>query len=270
MRKYVSIIIPVYQTPHYFVETAIRSALFQTGNIETEVILVDDASTNSWWENIDQSLLEDDRVTLHLLPKNCGAGYAWDYGIKKAKYDWITPLAADDYIHPDKSEIQFAIMNEAKKQASLSGFRTYTYKDNRIIKINNHTPPTYKDNKKQFEALRRNDYETCFIKSSTTLFKKELYEKLGGFDYNLRYAQGHDLWLRMANETLIIDVPLQLLTRREYDNQIANLFQNDKEKNYERIRTIEYAKIKLKWEKLLTPITNRKVNMDILKEEGYL
>ena len=52
--------------------------------------------------------------------------------------------------------------------------------------------------------------------------------------------------------------------------QTKHQFQNDKQLNEIRRKSIEYAIIKLKWEQELTPITNIKVDLRVLKEEGYL
>ena len=242
-----SIIIPVYNTPINFVKDAIKTSLNQIGDVNIEVVLVDDKSTNDWYNQID---LSDSRITLYKLKKNMGVAYAWDYGIKKSKYDLICLLAADDFFHPDKIETQYAFMDAAKKRASYTGFITYGLDDNNKIQhITNHIPPHFIVKEDLFRALKQNDYFSCFINGASVMFEKSFYNEVGGFDSRLRYMQDYDLWLRMTDKELMVDVPLTLISRRDHNQQTKHQFQNDKQLNEIRRKSIEYAIIKLKWER---------------------
>lgn len=93
----VSIIIPLYNAEIFITET-IQSALAQTWQ-NIEVIIVDDGST-------DGSLTiakkySADNVKIY-TQQNKGASTARNYGLKKAKGEYIQFLDADDLLSPDK------------------------------------------------------------------------------------------------------------------------------------------------------------------------
>lgn len=96
----VSVVIPAYNAAP-FIERAIRSALDQSHEV-AEVIVVDDASTDSTTQIIGRLAEEDERVKLLCLPVNGGPSRARNAGFAAATGDWIAVLDADDAYLPDR------------------------------------------------------------------------------------------------------------------------------------------------------------------------
>lgn len=94
----ISIVVPVYNVENY-INKCVDSLLKQTySNIE--VVLVDDGSTDSSSIICDRLSVENECViTYH--KKNEGLGYARNYGVNKAKGDWIVFVDSDDYVRED-------------------------------------------------------------------------------------------------------------------------------------------------------------------------
>ena len=106
MNPLVSIIIPIYNSDLYLKET-IESAIGQTWPYK-EIILINDGST-------DKSLAIAKRYECDWIKvysqSNQGASVARNYGLSKAKGDYIQFLDADDLLSKDKIEKQLALIN---------------------------------------------------------------------------------------------------------------------------------------------------------------
>jgi succinoglycan biosynthesis protein ExoO len=96
----VSVVIPAYNAAP-FVERAVRSALDQTHAV-AEVIVVDDASTDSTSEVVAKLSAADDRVKLLSLSTNGGPSKARNAGFAAVTSEWIAVLDADDAYLPER------------------------------------------------------------------------------------------------------------------------------------------------------------------------
>jgi len=90
----ISIIIPVYNTPLYLGE-CLESVLAQ-GVEDMEIIVINDCSTDSTPEIIDDYAKRDKRIKPIHLDKNIGVGPARNIGIASAKGTWLAMIDSDD------------------------------------------------------------------------------------------------------------------------------------------------------------------------------
>lgn len=100
-----SIIIPVYNAEKYL-NTLMQSIL--KSQKDFEVICVNDGSTDNSL-SILQSY-QDDRVTVY-SKKNEGVFKTWQYGLTKAKGDYVTIFDADDYIDSEYIDVIYDFIN---------------------------------------------------------------------------------------------------------------------------------------------------------------
>ena len=96
----VSVVIAAYEAAT-FVSRAIASALNQAG-VTLEVIVVDDASSDSTTDVVEGLRLQDRRVRLVRRRQNGGPSAARNAGISAARGDWIAILDADDVFAPKR------------------------------------------------------------------------------------------------------------------------------------------------------------------------
>lgn len=89
-----SIIIPVYNTEKY-IEQCIRSVIDQTYN-KWELIIIDDGSTDQSLSIIKEFERMDSRIRVY-SQRNLGVSNARNFGIRKAKGEFIMFLDSDDY-----------------------------------------------------------------------------------------------------------------------------------------------------------------------------
>ncbi|MEM7562437.1 MAG: glycosyltransferase family 2 protein [Pseudomonadota bacterium] len=107
----VSVIIPAYNASSTICR-AVDSALGQSG-VQTEVIIVDDGSTDATRAVIRATYGQNANVQLLTTAKNSGPGAARNLAIEQASGDWLALLDADDWFAPKRLEtlINAAIFN---------------------------------------------------------------------------------------------------------------------------------------------------------------
>ncbi|MHA1267977.1 MAG: glycosyltransferase family 2 protein [Candidatus Helarchaeota archaeon] len=107
----ISIIIPVYNAGN-FVEQAVQSAITQPET--AEVILVEDGSKDNSFEVCKALADKYDKVCLLRHPdgENRGAGASRNLGMRRAQYDYISFLDADDYYLPGRFTVAKEIFRD--------------------------------------------------------------------------------------------------------------------------------------------------------------
>ena len=107
----ISIIVPVYNVGKYL-KICLDSLVNQNFNLEYQIILVDDCSTDDSLKIIQNYSLKHKNIVLLKNDKNEGPGNTRNKGIKYAEGEYILFLDADDFISLDALSI---IYDEAKK-----------------------------------------------------------------------------------------------------------------------------------------------------------
>ncbi len=147
----VSIIVPVYNVEKY-VSKCLESLINQTYE-NIEIICVNDGSKDSSLEIINKYALKDNRIIVY-TKENGGLSDARNYGLTKAKGDFILFIDSDDFVDltlidkcvnkvkEDKSELVVFdmkyIYDDRQEYASGGEFTCSSFsKDRNIIFINN-------------------------------------------------------------------------------------------------------------------------------------
>jgi glycosyltransferase involved in cell wall biosynthesis len=177
----VSIVIPCFNAGRLLVE-AVETALAQT-HADTEVVIVDDGSTDA--ETV--RLLRDSQWprTRIIAQSNAGPAVARNVAITEATGEYILPLDADDKIAPTYVEKALAAMEKQPEVGIVYckamkfgaedgpwGLPVYTLRE---LVIDN----------------------VIFV---TSLFRKEDWSRVGGFNEKLRYGvEDYEFWVKIVN-----------------------------------------------------------------------
>jgi glycosyltransferase involved in cell wall biosynthesis len=181
----VSIIITCYNLGQY-VQEAIDSIKEYPHNDKYEIILVNDGSTNANTNSILEEIVANDKSIHYINQVNLGLAKARNNGIKQAKGAYIIPLDADNKIRPEFIVQTINILDNnptidiVHGNAQNFGNKTTVWQ----------TKPFY------FPEMLLNNYiDAC------AGFRKNTWEKLGGYDENMPVMgfEDWDLWLRMGN-----------------------------------------------------------------------
>lgn len=104
----ISVVIPVFNGERHLVE-CIQSVSQQTYS-DFEIIVVDDASTDSTAAIVERLQAADGRIRYFRNEKNLGSGGSRNVGIRESKTDFIGLLDADDRWYPAFLETQLRIL----------------------------------------------------------------------------------------------------------------------------------------------------------------
>jgi glycosyltransferase involved in cell wall biosynthesis len=194
-----SVIIPVYNCER-FIEKSIRSALQQTE--VTEVVIVDDGSTDASLALAQQIGYEDPRIKIyqHIDKKNKGRSASRNLGLAHVTCEYISFLDADDYYLENRfiNDLKvFAKYADCEGVYNAVGFDYYRQATTTELE----SPELYTVYRKVApEHLFKNLlYGTCghFHIDGLTV-KKSVFAKTGYFDETLVVAEDTDLFWKMA------------------------------------------------------------------------
>jgi glycosyltransferase involved in cell wall biosynthesis len=174
-----------------FISEAISSILNQTIK-DFEYIIVDDGSTDDS-ESVIQ-MFDDNRIRFFKINR-VGRSAALNFAIKKATYDIIALMDADDIAHPSRLEKELELL---KKQNQLVFCNTAFFKGKKI-KYLVKNPESYLE-------LKRKIFLHGHLNNSSALFYKDHLIKNTGYDESLQAYEDYDLWLRLLDKSEFIIV----------------------------------------------------------------
>jgi len=196
----ISVIIPSYNRAALLTR-AIDSVLAQTFPAH-EIIVVDDASTDETAEVLSQF---SSAIKVVTNAENRGVSFSRNAGIRRASSEWIAFLDSDDQWHPNKLEKQ------RQFHSSHPGLMI-SQCDEIWIRNGVRVNPMEKHAKRGgwiFEAC----IPLCIVSPSAVIIHKDIFERVGLFDVNLKACEDYDLWLRIAPHFEIGLLDEKLITR---------------------------------------------------------
>ena len=145
----ISVIIPVYNVEKYL-DRCVSSAL--SLSFDTEVVLVDDGSTDASGEMCDEWAKQDSRVRV-IHQKNAGLSSARNAGIAAAEGDYILLLDSDDFLDPAETDRLLSSI-DADAELAVGLYRLYFEKGERF-ENEPSLPPLLYGKQSRNELLRR-------------------------------------------------------------------------------------------------------------------
>lgn len=178
----VSIIIPCYNQSQYIID-ALESVINQTYE-NFECIIVNDGSTDDT-ENITKEWIKFDSRFKYVYQNNCGLSNARNKGISLSKGKFILPLDSDDKISSNYIEDCFNMLNSSEDIKLVYG---EAYFFDRVTK-------KWNLDKYDFEDLLYKNMIFC-----TALYRKSDWEKVGGYDENLKEGlEDWEFWINILS-----------------------------------------------------------------------
>jgi len=193
----VSLIITTYNYAQY-VERAIRSAMDQSLSHEQfEIIVVNDCSTDGTKEILENF---EQNARIFNLSENLGLSGARNFGIRKAKGQFIVFLDADDYLHKETLRLQKLFLEENNALDAVSvNYYLVDDRGNHIEHVNASEKPI-----------------ACGV-----MFRKDFLYNIGLYDEDFRAREEEDLRIRWTNKYNIYNIILPLYRYRMHDNNLT-------------------------------------------------
>ena len=193
----VSLIITTYNYAQY-VERAIRSALDQSlSSDQYEIIVVNDCSTDGT-KSVLENFEKDARI--FNLEENMGLSGARNFGIKKAKGQFVAFLDADDYLHKETLRLQKLFLEENNTLDAVSV--DYYLVDERGKHIE-HVSAAEKP-------------IACGV-----MFRKDFLFNIGLYDEQFRAREEEDLRIRWTDKYNIYNIILPMYRYRMHENNLT-------------------------------------------------
>ena len=205
----ISIVIPLYNTPKKYMLELIKSVQNQTYS-NWELCLAD-GSTQPL-EYLKKVVEKDKRIKYKVLKENKGISGNTDEALKLVTGDWVALLDHDDLI-PVNS------LFEIVKAINENPNAEYIFTDeDKFIDINKKTryEPNFKPDY-SFDTFTSYNYICHF-----SIFKKNLMDKLKGFNTEFDGSQDYDLILRaVENAKQVVHIPKILYHWRVHQSSTA-------------------------------------------------
>jgi glycosyltransferase involved in cell wall biosynthesis len=207
---WVSVVIPTYNRAQQIAH-ALDSVIAQTG-VDCEIIVVDDGSRDATGDVIRSY---GDRVR-YIRQDNAGPSAARNRGWRMAKHDWIAFLDSDDRWKPAKLQRQMELVERTGTRVCFT--------DVEILGAVEPVEAVPAAGKEVFEEpfeLILQPARVLYVQS--LLIRRELLDRVGGFDERLRVGEDTKLVYELAFETpfAYVDEPLVFLERSPARNGLV-------------------------------------------------
>lgn len=206
-----SVMIPTYNCANYLVKT-LESVLAQDpGSEQMQIEVVDDYSTKDDPEAIVREIGQG-RVSFFRQSQNVGATANFNTCIQRAKGEWVHILHGDDAVLAGfYSQMQQSIESEPNIGAAFC--RCIFIDENNNWK---HLSPLYRETAGIFPEFWKALAITNRITTPSIIVKRSVYEKLGGFNPQLRHTADWEMWTRIGVHYQLLFEPLPLAFYREH------------------------------------------------------
>lgn len=193
MKKLVSIIIPSYNRAKT-IERSINSILKQTYE-NIEIIVVDDYSNDNTEEIVKK--MQDKRISYYKLEKNSGACFARNYGINKAKGEYIAFQDSDDEWKDNKLEKQVEVLEKNDYDMVICKMEQVDEETKKVVgiipdNINESRTLTFN------EVLEKNCISTPVIVAKNNCVKDIMFDdempRFQDWDFALRFLKKYNIY----------------------------------------------------------------------------
>ena len=208
-----------------FLENRITSILSQLPK-NSELVILDDASTDSSVEIANRLAAEDQRVRVYVNPRNLGVCANINQSPRVARGAYIMPLAADDDLMPGALEkLLRPLLNHPEMGIATSRYATFDESTAKkwvqpLPDFLMQAPYSVLPKEKMPSIIKRHSL-AC---GSCLMLKKELWFKFGGYQKRLGTDWFFNSALALSEGLIFIPEVLQYWVNRpaSYGNSFAN------------------------------------------------
>lgn len=209
----ISVVMPAFNSSN-FIAKAIESILSQTFQ-DFELILVDDGSTDNTLEIMTHYSQQDNRIQV-IQSKHVGCSRARNLGINQSKFPWVAVMDADDIALPKRFAKQIEAANANPQVVAWGTYVHHIKLKEEVLSLQKHGVLTEEE---FYDHRKRGDVP--FVIHPTSLIKKEILLRVGGYDQKFSYAEDFELFDRLSDHGFILVIPEPLLLYRLHSQSIS-------------------------------------------------
>jgi glycosyltransferase involved in cell wall biosynthesis len=227
MEPLVSICIPTYNGARWLRES-VDSALACTA--ETEILIVDDNSSDDSASIAREYAAKDSRVTVYVNEKNLGLVGNWNRCLDLARGTWIKFLFQDDV--PAKGAIE-KMLAAAGEYDLVAGYRNFIFDEEssgearkyyttKVLTLDKVAPGKKLFTAEDITHIAAGNPARNFIgEPSTVLFRRSVIGSLGKFDPELQQVCDLEFWIRIACQKGLVYVPEARVDFRVHEASVS-------------------------------------------------
>jgi len=214
----ISVIIPTYNRAS-FIGEAIRSVLQQDYFLRRppahrlELLIIDDGSEDGTAEEIRSF---GDRLSYHPFPHR-GVSAARNAGLRLCRGEFVAFLDSDDLWKKKKISAQMDFLIGNPEAVAC-------YTEEVWFRNGRHLNPRQKH--KKFSGWIFDRFlPLCLLSLSSCLFRRRVFDEIGGFDEELPACEDYDFGIRLAQKYPLYLIPTPLIVKRGgHPGQLSHQF----------------------------------------------
>ncbi len=191
----VSIIMPAFNVASCLEESV--SSVLDQGFTDWELLILDDGSTDETLALATSLACKDSRIKVMALGENCGLpAQVRNRGFEAAQGEYFALLDADDVWLPEKLEQQVHLLDTMRDADAVCCLYEVFGDDKRAALANQML------NHALFSPVQREEMlRYCAFQTSTVVFRRRVYEFLGGMNEStkLRSVEDYEYFTRMVH-----------------------------------------------------------------------
>lgn len=201
----VNILVTTYNSEEFIAHTL--STLIVQNYPNFKIIIVDDGSTDETPKRICEWAAKYQKVYT-FFPGRLGRAKALNYGLAQCQGKYVAINDADDHSIPERIQKQVDFL-EAHPEIGLLGTWKAIRENGQTIE--DQKPVKDRDMRKYFTKGQP-------IQHSSVMFRRELLEKVGGYNEQIPFLLDRDIFLRVARHCKMAQLPepLIILNRSEH------------------------------------------------------
>lgn len=207
----VSVVMAVYNGGDYLAES-IESILNQNWK-DFEFIIINDGSTDQTASVIEYYSNIDSRIKI-ISRENRGLVASLNEGVAAAKANLIARMDADDISLPNRLSEQINYFRDNPSVVCLGSFYEVIDEEGQLLTILD--API--DDETIQRLLIRGHTVICH---PTAMYRKEAFDKTGGYDKNFFLVEDLDLWLKLGEVGKLANIPKPLVKYRTNSNSVS-------------------------------------------------
>lgn len=206
----VSVVIPCYNHEQ-FVQKTIQSVISQTYK-NIELIIIDDGSKDSSASKIKELVQTCEKRFVNFEYRsrsNIGLSATLNEALEWCSGKYLSPIASDDILMPNKTELQVSYLEKNKSCMGLFGSMKLIDEDNNFI-----GEWLVKDKKYVFEDVLLHNHK---IMTPTAMLRLKTIKDIGGYNPKL-YIEDWYMWLKLSEHGTLDSVKDIMSLYRKHDN----------------------------------------------------
>lgn len=189
-----SVMIPAFRPDRRYLTETLESILQQApGPDQMQIAIVDDHSGDDIARQVAETA--NGRVEFHCQAANTGMAGNWNHAIALARGHWVHLLHQDDLVLPGfYRKLQPAITGQPDLGAAYTQHYMIDGQGRRkgLMSLNSSRHPGIVSDWLRYVFVHLS------IQTPSIVVKRAVYEQLGGFREDFRYALDWDMWKRIA------------------------------------------------------------------------